>query len=133
MDNPTGPAPASIAAVKPIRVRRAEGMTIASLRSSIAGGARFVVFPYCESWLIVSFKRASPPTLVKPGEAAWRLGGVQLLYSLLLGWWGFPWGPIWTVMTVAQTLRGGIDVTGPVMAELEAAYADRPLELIPRG
>jgi hypothetical protein len=126
-DAPTGAPP------KPIKVRRAGGLTIAALRAAVNGGARFVVFPYCESWLIVSFKRASAPTLVKPGEAAWRVGGVQILHSVLFGWWGFPWGPIWTVMTIAQTVRGGVDVTDAVMANLEAVYQDRQLEALPPG
>ena len=116
-----------------MKVRRAGGMTIASLRAAISGGARFVVFPYCESWLIVSFKRASDPTLIKPGEAAWRVGGTQILHSLLFGWWGFPWGPIWTVMTILQTVRGGVDVTGEVMSDLEDLYEGRQLEPLPKG
>jgi hypothetical protein len=37
-------------------------------------------------------------------------GVVCLLTTLLLGWWGIPWGPIWTVKSVAQTLGGGLSV-----------------------
>jgi hypothetical protein len=34
-----------------------------------------------------------------------------LLYSfgtLLLGWWGIPWGPIYTVQAIARNFRGGV-------------------------
>jgi len=112
------------------KIHGAGGMTIAAVRAAVSGGARFLVFPYCESWLIVSFRRVSDPVLVKPGESTLRAAGVPILHSLLFGWWGFPWGPIWTVMTVSRSLRGGIDVTGPLMADLEDAYADRQLEPI---
>jgi hypothetical protein len=129
MDEPEAPA----GEFKPITVRRAGGMTTAALRGAVASGARFVAFPYCESWLIVSFRRVSPPTLIRPGEPAWRVGGVQILHSLLFGWWGFPWGPIWTVGTIWRTLRGGLDVTEEVMADLEVAFRNRQLEPLPPG
>ena len=35
--------------------------------------------------------------------------------SLLLGWWGIPWGPIWTISTMVSNFRGGKDVTGQVV------------------
>ena len=41
--------------------------------------------------------------------------------SLLLGWWGIPWGPIWTIGTVFKNLSGGVDVTGNVLSALNAA------------
>src|SRR5258706_9045728 len=113
---------------KPLKLRGVGGLTIAGLRAAVGSGARFVVFPYCESWLIVSFRRVSDPVLVKQGEAAWRAGGVQILHSLLFGWWGFPWGPIWTISTIWRTAKGGVDVTEAVMADLEVAYQNRQLE-----
>jgi hypothetical protein len=116
--------------VKLPKIQGVRGMTIAAVRSAVSGGARFRAFPYCESWLIVSFRRISDPVLVKPGEAMLRAGGTQVLHSLLFGWWGFPWGPIWTVSTIWRTLHGGIDVTDAVMADLELAYRDRQLEPI---
>ena len=36
---------------------------------------------------------------------------VCALTSLLLGWWSLPRGPLWTVQTLGQTLRGGRTVT----------------------
>lgn len=118
---------------KPIKIKRAGGMTIAALRAAVSGGARFVVFPYCESWILVSFRRATDPILVRPGESRLRVSGAPILHSLLFGWWGIPWGPIWTVSTLWRTLRGGIDVTDDLMAHLELAYADRQLEPVSRG
>ena len=38
----------------------------------------------------------------------------QALYtiaSLLLGWWGIPWGPIYTIQSVAKNISGGYRTT----------------------
>jgi hypothetical protein len=38
--------------------------------------------------------------------------------SLVLGWWGLPWGLIWTPMAIYKNLTGGIDVTSTVCQQL---------------
>jgi hypothetical protein len=40
---------------------------------------------------------------------------------------------IYTIQTLWQSLRGGLDVTDDVMAILEAEFADRQLEPLPAG
>jgi hypothetical protein len=35
-----------------------------------------------------------------------------------VGWWGIPWGPIFTVPALVTNLRGGIDVTESMLASL---------------
>ena len=102
-------------------------MTLAEVKSVISAGGRIAVFPYAESWLIVTFKRASKPTLVKPGASTFSVAGTPILMSLLFGWWGFPWGPIYTIQTLWRTLHGGINVTDEVMANLEVMFKDRSL------
>jgi hypothetical protein len=37
----------------------------------------------------------------------------SLLYSLLLGWWGFPWGLIVTPLQIARNLRGMLFAPDP--------------------
>lgn len=124
------PEPQRTGTLKLPKIQGVRGMTIAAVRAAVSGGARFVVFPYCESWLIVSFRRISDPVLVKPGDSRLRVAGVPILHSFLFGWWGIPWGPIWTVSSIWRSAKGGVDVTGPLMADLEQAYADRQLEPI---
>ena len=55
------------------------------------------------------------------------------LISLLAGWWGIPWGPIWTVMTVVQNFAGGKDLTPAVLAALGTAIplVNRPPPPLP--
>ena len=80
---------------------------------AIQAGARFVVFPYCVSLILVSFKRSSGVIYLAPGEKtrAWE----WILLSALVGWWGIPWGPIWTIHSINQCLHGGITVTGAMI------------------
>lgn len=78
-------------------------------RTPAAG--RYVVYPYVISALLVSFKRYSDPIYIAPGESALLKGLPYVLASLLLGWWGFPWGVFWTPVAIGQCLHGGIDVS----------------------
>lgn len=91
-------------------------MSGAEIQAAVAQGGRFLVFPYCVSVLVLTFKRSSPIFFVKAGESAFSKGMPYALISLLAGWWGIPWGPIWTLTTLATNLSGGKDVTREVLA-----------------
>ena len=77
---------------------------------------RFVIYHYCVSLGIVSFRRSSAIKLVQPGAGAFLAGLPYTIVSLLAGWWGIPWGPLWTIETVVKNLMGGTDVTDAVYA-----------------
>jgi hypothetical protein len=81
----------------------------------ISSGGRFVVYPYCVSMILLSSKRVSGVTYVAPGESASSKGRRYVIASLLLGWWGIPWGPMWTLDAISTCLHGGQDVTGAVI------------------
>jgi hypothetical protein len=38
--------------------------------------------------------------------------------NLLLGWWGIPWGPIYTIGAAYRHIVGGKDVTQIILSEL---------------
>ena len=59
--------------------------------------------------------------MIQPDDSRFRLGLRYSLISLLFGWWGIPWGPIWTLGTVFKNLGGGVDVTANVLSALNAA------------
>jgi hypothetical protein len=106
-----------------VKIVGIENMTMDQLKAELAGGARFVLYQYCISVVVMSFKRASDIFLVRPGENAVVKSLPYTFCSLLLGWWGIPWGPIWTIATVVTNLRGGRDVTKDVMSSLAAPAA----------
>ena len=98
-----------------------ERMTAQQVSDAVAKGGRFVIYQYCFSVIVMSFRRGSDIHFVPPGESAARKGASFTAISLLAGWWGIPWGPIWTLTTVVKNLGGGTDVTSQVMASIAPA------------
>jgi len=98
-----------------------DGMQADQLNFELQRGARFVVYTYCISILVMSFKRGSAVHFVRSGESAVTKGLKYSLVSLLAGWWGIPWGPIWTISTVVSNLRGGKDVTGQIITAVNSS------------
>lgn len=95
-----------------------ERMTADQLTYELQRGGRFVIFPYVISVLIMSFRRGSDIYYIPPGGGTWKHGWPFALLTLLLGWWGFPWGLIWTPVALVQHLQGGRDVTREVASSL---------------
>ncbi len=79
--------------------------------AQLQAGTRIIVFQYCFSYFYFSHKRNSPAFFVKFGETLWNRGMKYSLFSLFLGWWGVPWGPVWTISTIYRNFNGGIDIT----------------------
>ncbi len=106
-----------------------EGMSVQQVQDAVARGGRFVIYQYCFSVLVMSFKRSSDVHFVPPGESAVKKGASYIATSLLAGWWGIPWGPIWTLATVFKNLGGGVDVTHQVLGSIAPA---QPVVAAPR-
>lgn len=102
-------------------IKGIEGLTVADVHQQVRQGAKFVTYGYCISLLVVTLRRTSAVHFVKAGESTFGGSIPYTLLSLVFGWWGFPWGLIYTPMVVVQNLGGGTDVTGHV---LEAIGAD---------
>jgi hypothetical protein len=103
-----------------MKIEGVEGMTVADVVREKQQGSRFVVYQYCISLLIVTFKRGSDIHFIKSGQSALAGGIPYTLLSLLLGWWGIPWGPIYTLQSLAVNLTGGKDVTKELVASITA-------------
>ena len=82
-------------------------------------GARFVVFDYVVSVLIVAYLRRSPAYFLRPGQSALPRGLPYALLSFFLGWWNFPWGLIRTHQRIYETLLGGRDITQRVVESIK--------------
>jgi hypothetical protein len=96
-----------------------DGLFEADVRQQVPMGARFVMFQRAVSMVVLSFRRTSPIYFVRPGEQP--QGWKYTLPTLLVGWWGIPWGPIFTIQTLITNMRGGIDVTAAVLASFDSA------------
>lgn len=100
-----------------MNIKGIEGLSAAQVDDELRRGAKFVVFGYAMSFLVITLRRSSDVYFIRAGESAFGKGLPYTLLSLALGWWGFPWGFIYTPMVVFQNLGGGRDVT----AELRGA------------
>ena len=106
-----------------VKIRGIEGMRAGEVDFEIQRGARFVFFQYCISILVLTFRRASDIYFLRQGENAVTKGLPFTLLSLVAGWWGIPWGPIYTIQSVYNNSRGGKDVTASVLNSLRAETA----------
>lgn len=105
------------------KIRGIEGMRAGEVDFEIQRGAKFVLFQYCISIIVLTFRRASDIYFLRQGESALTRGLPFTLLSLVAGWWGIPWGPIYTIQSVYSNSRGGIDVTHSVLKSLGAGEA----------
>ena len=106
-----------------VKIRGIEGMRAGEVDFEIQRGARFVLFQYCISIVVLTFRRASDIYFLRQGESAVTKGLPFTLLSLVAGWWGIPWGPIYTIQSVYNNSRGGKDVTESVLNSVRAETA----------
>ena len=97
-------------------IKGIEGMTNLELSSELQRGGRFVIYQWCVSILIMTFKRPSAIHFIRAGENAVGKGLVFSLISFFFGWWGIPWGPIYTIESFVVNFKGGRDVTQQILA-----------------
>jgi hypothetical protein len=104
-----------------------DGLTADQIQDEVNRGGRFVLYQYCISILVMTFRRGSNIHFIKAGEGSVGKGLGCSATSLLLGWWGIPWGPIYTIQSLWVNFRGGRDVTQEVMAQLSGQAGAVPL------
>ena len=103
---------------KTMKIKNIDGLTVEEINNEVAAGAKFVFFQYTISLLVITFKRSSDIYFIKSDEKASAKGLPYTIISFLLGWWGIPWGPIYTIQTIGKNLGGGKDVTQQVIPSL---------------
>src|SRR5580765_1475741 len=93
-----------------MKIQGIEGMSSDRLQFEIQRGAKFVVYQYAISVLVMSFRRSSDIFFIPAGESSITKGLPWSLISLVAGWWGIPWGPIFTIQSLVTNLgRQGCD------------------------
>ncbi|MBK9926560.1 MAG: hypothetical protein IPP66_14895 [Anaerolineales bacterium] len=88
------------------------------LQQELQQGGKFVIYEYCISLLVITFRRSSNIYFIRSEDNAIVKGLPFTLLSLVLGWWGIPWGPIYTVTSVWTNFSGGKNVTQEVLASM---------------
>ncbi len=71
-----------------MKITAIDGLSHEQVRQLINDGGWFVVYQYCISILILTFRRSSDVFLIRKGESAASRNALFTGTSLLLGWWG---------------------------------------------
>lgn len=95
-----------------------ENMTGQELAHELDRGGRFVIFKYTLSVIVMTFNRGSDIYFIRGGEGTFGKSISFTLLTMLCGWWGIPWGPIFSIGSLWTNLTGGKDVTHEVLAVL---------------
>ena len=103
------------------KINGIENMSGTELSLELQKGGRFVVYEYCVSLLVITFFRSSNITFVKADENKVVKGLGFTFLTLLLGWWGIPWGPIRSIQALVTNFKGGKDVTDRVVSAMKQA------------
>jgi hypothetical protein len=102
-------------------------MTVGEMRAEVRQGARFVVFEYVLSFLLITKRRHSAVFFIRPGENVFWKALRYNLVTFVAGWWAIPWGPANTIGALKDNLQGGHNVTAQVIEQILDA-ADRQIK-----
>ncbi|PYX47366.1 MAG: hypothetical protein DMG79_14150 [Acidobacteria bacterium] len=94
-----------------MKIQGIEGMSSDQLRFELQRGAKIVCYQYCISLLVITFRRSSDAYYIPAGESSVTKGLPWTLLSVVMGWWGIPWGPIFTIQSLITNFKGGKDLT----------------------
>ena len=95
-----------------------ESMNKEQISFELQRGATFVQYQYCISIVVMTFKRGTDIYFVRAHENPVVKGLSWTFLTLLAGWWGIPFGPIFTIQSLWYNLKGGHDVTAGVRKAL---------------
>ena len=101
------------------QVKNFGSQNLEDYKREIDRGGKFVMYSYCISIIIMTFRQSSSIYFIKGGESRVFKGLGFTLLTFILGWWGIPWGPIYTFQSLYRNLSGGLDVTTEVMQAVE--------------
>jgi hypothetical protein len=101
-----------------MEIKNIEGLTVSDIKLLVQQGAKFVVFPYTVSFIIMTLRRNSEVYFIRPGESTLKYSYGYVLLNLIVGWWGIPWGPIYTIGALLVHFTKGKDYTEIILSEL---------------
>lgn len=101
-----------------MQIRNIEGLRVSQIRDMVQQGGKFVVFPYTVSFILMTLKRSSDIYFIKADENTFKYSYGFVFLNLIVGWWGIPWGPVYTIGSAYHHIVGGKDLTQAVMSHL---------------
>lgn len=92
------------------KIRNVKDLNDLEVLSRLEAGAKLVQYQYVISVIVATFTLNSPIYLFKSGEKAYTYSWPYTTISVLLGWWGIPWGPIRTIRAIVLNNSEGKQV-----------------------
>jgi len=104
-----------------MQIKGIEGLSKQEINTELQAGGKFVLYRYTISLLVVTLRRSSDVYFVRSNERAAVKGLPYTMLTLIMGWWGIPWGPIYTIGSLATNMGGGKDVTSEILNAVNAS------------
>jgi len=104
-----------------MKINGLDGLTINDLNRELERGGKFVVYQFCISIVVATFRRSSEIYFIPAGHTGISKGLVFSLISFVFGWWGIPWGPIYTIGSLFNNFIGGKNVTAEIIHSFDQA------------
>ncbi|CAA9201654.1 hypothetical protein [Flavobacterium collinsii] len=101
-----------------MQIKNIDGLSVSQIRDMVQQGGKFVVFPYTVSFILMTLKRSSDIYFIKANENTFKYSYGFVFLNLIVGWWGIPWGPIYTIGSAYHHVVGGKDLTQAVLSHL---------------
>ncbi|URC14547.1 hypothetical protein [Flavobacterium sp. B183] len=101
-----------------MQIKNIDGLSVSQIRNMVQQGGKFVVFPYTVSFILMTLKRSSDIYFIKANENTFKYSYGFVFLNLIVGWWGIPWGPIYTIGSAYHHVVGGKDLTQAVLSHL---------------
>ncbi len=105
-------------------IKNLENLSDEQINNELKKGAKFVIFSYTISIIIMTFRRNSDIYFIKSGESAVAYSWKYSLITFFAGWWGIPFGPIFSIASFYKNFTGGKDVTAEV---IRAINSEQPM------
>ncbi len=112
------------------KIKGIDELTVAEIYREIENGGKFVCFQYTVSVVVMTFKRSSNIHFIKAGQSTFSKSIPFTLITLGLGWWGVPWGPIYSLGSIFTNLSGGKDLTNEVLKSFREGNKNDNPELL---
>lgn len=103
-----------------MRLRRLDELTPQEWERAFAAGGRLTYFDWCISLGFATLRRPSAPYLLRSGQWGWWRGLPYTILTLICGWWGVPWGLVYTPLALWTNLTGGRTITAEEWHQFQA-------------
>jgi hypothetical protein len=102
-----------------MKIKGVEGLSLQEVQEEVNRGGKFVIFNYCFSVVVLTFKRPTDIYFIRADQNAFLKSLPWTMVTLLFGWRGIPWGIIYTFSTLFKNINGGRNVTTEVLQSIQ--------------